>query len=472
MLHLQQLLSLSTSKPVFYLATVGIVFSALQFWLRPNALQTTSLVIFTALMTGTFYFWRFRLGFAFLGVASLLGSGVIDLQTLLQFAALDLILFLVSMMIVIGYLEEKRVFHLITERILRATPRNAAKLVVILMLTSAMLAALVDEVTSVLFMVATVVHIARKYQVDPAPFVMMTVFATNIGSSATVIGNPVGVLIAFRSGLSFNDFLRWATPISLAGLGLAIIICLRYFSKNIAALAVKMNSVKSVSTVPIQTSDPPLRQMLPPFLLFGGTVAGLLFHKYVEVVLGLAANSMLLGTPLAAAGVVLILNGDNARNLVERRVDWWSLVFFIMLFASVGTLKFVGITDRIASSLAASTGSDPGTSLVTLGVVAGLASASMDNILAVAILVPIVQDLGLLGVYSFPLWWALLFGATFFGNLTLIGSTANIVAVGMLERGQFRSLTFRSWMVPGALVAIPTLALALLLILIQIPLMP
>jgi Na+/H+ antiporter NhaD/arsenite permease-like protein len=423
-------------------------------------------------MTGTFYFWRFRLGFAFLGVAALLGSGVIDLQTLLQYAALDLILFLVSMMIVIGYLEEKKVFHLITERILRATPHNATKLVVILMLTSAMLAALVDEVTSVLFMVATVVHIARKYQVDPAPFVMMTVFATNIGSSATVIGNPVGVLIAFRSGLSFNDFLRWATPISLAGLGLAIVICLRYFSKSITALATRMNTGKSMITTPIQATDPPLRQIMLPFLLFGGTVAGLLFHKYIEVVLGLAANSMLLGTPLAAAGVVLILNRDNARNLVERRVDWWSLVFFIMLFASVGTLKFVGVTDRVAASLAASTGLDPGTSLVTLGIVAGLASASMDNILAVAILVPIVQDLGLVGVYSFPLWWALLFGATFFGNLTLIGSTANIVAVGMLERGQFRSLTFRSWMVPGALVAIPTLALALVLILIQIPLMP
>src|SRR3990170_4912421 len=358
MMRLQRLLPFSTTKPFFYLATVGIVFSALEFWLRPNALQTTSLVIFTALLTGTFYFWRFRLGFAFLGVAALLGSGVIDLQTLLQFAALDLILFLVSMMIVIGYLEEKRVFHLITERILRATPSSSVKLVVILMLTSAMLAALV----------------------------MMTFFATNSGSSATVIGNRVGVLIAFRSGLSFNDFLRWATPISLAGLGLAIIICLRYFSKNIAALAVKMNSVKSVSTVPLQTSDPPLRQMLPPFLLFGGTVAGLLFHKYIEMLLGLAANSMLLGTPLAAAGVVLVLSRENARDLVERRVDWWSLVFFIMLFASVGTLKFVGVTERIASSLAVSTGGDTGSSVVTLGVVAGLASASMDNILAVAIL--------------------------------------------------------------------------------------
>lgn len=463
---------LSAARPLFYLATVGIVFSGLAFWLRPNALQTTSLIIFSAMMTGTFYFWRFRLGFAFLGVAALLGSGVIDLTTLLQYAALDLILFLVSMMIVIGYIEDQGVFHLITDRILRATPRSATKLVVILMLTSAFLAALVDEVTSILFMVSTVVHISRRYQVDPAPFVMMTVFATNIGSSATVIGNPVGVLIAFRSGLSFNDFLRWATPISMAGLGLAIPICLRYFSKNIAALAVRMNGVKGVSTVAVPVADTPLRQMLPPLLLFGGTVAGLVFHKYIELLLGLAPNAMLLGTPLAAAGLVLVLSREKARDLVERRVDWWSLVFFIMLFASVGTLKFVGVTDRIASSLAASTGGDPAWSLVTLGVVTGLASASMDNILAVAMLVPIVQDLGAAGVYSFPLWWALLFGATFFGNLTLIGSTANIVAVGMLERGQFRSLTFKSWILPGALVAVPTLALALLLLVVQIPLMP
>ena len=102
---------------------------------------------------------------------------------------------------------------------MRGVGNNPVKLIVVLMLMSALFAALVDEVTSILFMTATVLHLTGKLRISAIPLVMMTVFATNIGSSATVVGNPVGVLIAMRAELTFMEFLRWATPISIAGLG-------------------------------------------------------------------------------------------------------------------------------------------------------------------------------------------------------------------------------------------------------------
>ena len=103
--------------------------------------------------------------------------------------------------------------------------------------------------------------------------------------------------------------------------------------------------------------------------------------------------------------------------------------------------------------------------------IAGLMSAFMDNVLAVATLLPIVDELGALGINNQPFWWGALFAGCFFGNLTLIGSTANIVAIGILERRELGHITLKEWIKPGALVSIPTLAVALLLLILQIPLM-
>jgi Na+/H+ antiporter NhaD/arsenite permease-like protein len=103
---------------------------------------------------------------------------------------------------------------------------------------------------------------------------------------------------------------------------------------------------------------------------------------------------------------------------------------------------------------------------------AGVLGALMDNILGVATFIPIVNDMAEFGVYNYPLWWGLLFGGTFFGNLTLIGSTANIVALGMLERHKQGHITLLQWIKPGVMVSVPTLLLAMILLYIQIPLMP
>jgi Na+/H+ antiporter NhaD/arsenite permease-like protein len=412
--------------------------------------------------------------------------GLLTTDTLIEFAGFDIILFLVGMMIVIGYLEDRHFFEYLLEKILKGVGDNPRKLVVILMLMSAMFAALVDEVTSILFMTATVLHLTSKLKINPIPFVIIIVFATNIGSSATVVGNPVGVLIALRADLSFIDFLRWATPVSLVGLGIAIPLSLWYFSKDIKHLgqAIKApignknegNRVAAIadeaSAATIPGTDVPRKSIKLPWILFLGTIAGLVVHGPVEELLGLQKNVMLLGTALAAASITLFINRARARDLVERRVDWWTLSFFIFLFASVGTLQLTGITTLIASGLYNISGGEESTLFFLFTSTAGILSALMDNILGVATFIPIVNDMEELGVYNYPLWWGLLFAGTFFGNLTFIGSTANIVALGMLERHKHTHIQLSQWIKPGALVSVPTLLVAMLLIYLQIPLMP
>ncbi|MBI2175102.1 MAG: hypothetical protein HYU33_07900, partial [Candidatus Omnitrophica bacterium] len=206
--------------------------------------------------------------------------------------------------------------------------------------------------------------------------------------------------------------------------------------------------------------------------LFGGVILGLVLHHPLEYWLHLPNNTMLLGVALIGAGFALAFSGEKARVLVEKRVDWWTLTFFLMLFASVGTLKQTGVTSVIAQRIIELSGGSI-TLLTTLfGWSSWLLTSIMDNVLAVATFVPIVNDVANAGLQTFPLWWAMLMGGTLGGNATLIGSTANIVAAGVLERRQMGEITFAQWLKPGLIVAIATMIVATLLILAQLSLMP
>jgi len=155
-----------------------------------------------------------------------------------------------------------------------------------------------------------------------------------------------------------------------------------------------------------------------------------------------------------------------------RRVDWWTLTFFMALFASVGTLEYVGVTGRIAESMLSIGQSNPTFLFVVFSIAISLLTGFMDNVLAVATFIPILQAIHEAGVYTFPFWWGMLFGGTLFGNLTVIGSTANIVAMGMLEREYKDTITFMDWLKPGIVVSVIGLVIALSLLYLQFPLMP
>ncbi|MBS7638643.1 hypothetical protein KEJ49_07185, partial [Candidatus Bathyarchaeota archaeon] len=216
----------------------------------------------------------------------------------------------------------------------------------------------------------------------------------------------------------------------------------------------------------------PYKHKTVSWILFMGTILFLALHHPLEELFHLERNTLLLGTAMASAAAALLIDLERGREIIERRVDWRTLIFFTLLFASVGTLQYVGVTRRLAEALLyASGGSEVGL-LLSFTPIAAVLSAFMDNVLAVAMFAPIIQSLGAEGVYTFPLWWSILFAGTFFGNLTLIGSTANIVAAGMLERERRSHITFLEWLKKGVIVSIPTLAIAILLIYLQIPIMP
>lgn len=436
--------------------------------------QTMAVAGFSAILYGAIFFWKYRLAFASFGIAFLLVAGLLDVPHLIEFAGLDIILFLVAMMTIIGFLEERHFFeHLIDQLLLFIGP-HPKKLMVVMMIVAAVSAALVDEVTSILFMVAAMLNLIGRAKVNPIPYILMLVFTTNVGSSATVVGNPVGVIIALRSGLTFSDFLRWATPISVVCLMLTVAICLRLFKQDINALKEALTGRKGERHLEHMAEEEHItkRGVRMSGWLFGSTVLGLVLHHPLESWLQLPNNTMLLGVALIGAGTALALSGEKARVLIEKRVDWWTLTFFLLLFASVGTLKQQGVTGVIANRIIALSGGDIPILTSLFAWSSWLLTAVMDNVLAVATFVPIVNDVATAGLQTFPLWWAMLMGGTLGGNATLIGSTANIVAAGVLERRQLGEITFAQWLKPGLIVAIATMVVALLLILVQLSLMP
>lgn len=434
--------------------------------------QVIASLIFLTILCGTLFYWKFRLAFAFSGIAVLLATKLIDIPHMIEFAGLDIILFLVGMMCVIGFLEENHFFEYLVAKAVDAIGERPYHLIGALMFFSALSAALVDEVTSILFMLSTVFHITKRYKVNPAPFLMMTVFSTNIGSSATAVGNPIGVMIAMRAQLSFADFLRWAAPISVVAFLITLVLCFILFRKDLQELEKKMKADKDPNLHETQHVSYTKAGIRLCWILFISTIFCLVRHHELEHWLHLEKNTLLIGTALFFGAVSIFLKADDARNFFNRRVDWWTLTFFLVLFASVGTLKYSGVTEQIAKGMQQLAG---GGNVFLLNIFTSaicLLTAFMDNVLAVATFIPILSDIEKSGIYVYPFWWAMLFGGTIYGNATIIGSTANIVAVGMLEKDYGQHIKFMTWLIPGVIVSTAAILAAMALLYLQFPLMP
>jgi Na+/H+ antiporter NhaD/arsenite permease-like protein len=209
-------------------------------------------------------------------------------------------------------------------------------------------------------------------------------------------------------------------------------------------------------------NDPETKRALRRcWIILGSLIVLLVTHGRTEHWLGLKEGTMMVAAALVMGCIVLLLSREKARELVERRVDWWTLAFFMMLFASVGTLEDTHVTRVIAERISGSGGSQFATTQL-IGWSTGWLSAFLDNVLAVATFMPVVHDIRIkAGVpYSSAIYWFMLFGGTFMGNMTIIGSTANIVAVGLLERRGHGTIKFGYWMKIGFIVSIVSMVVA------------
>lgn len=409
-----------------------------------NLNSVLAVSIFIMIISATLFFWTFRLAIAFIGLSILLGANVFSLRDMLESANLEIILFLVGMMTLVGVLKDLGLFTWLIQLVINMKKIDGPKFTLILVVMSGIMASVVDEVTSIVFVLALVFQVCDTLKLRPTPYVLIAVMATNIGSSGTMLGNPVGILIGTQAGLGFHHFIRWATPVMLLGLVTALCLIMFLFRKDIHVLSERLEARRKEQLGLGPLVRIPYKRGL--FILIG-SITLIALHHTIERALQIEPNTMLLVAPLAIAGVLMIYRNERAQHYIESEVEWWTLLFFMMLFAVAGALEHTGVTENMAKMFKHSFNGNPHLLTPVILLLTAVGSAFVDNIVFVAAFIPVIKALG-----EPQLWWALLFGACFGGNITAIGSTANIVALGMLDKRYRAQIAFREWLKVGAIV--------------------
>lgn len=426
--------------------------------------QVLSASIFIMIIGATLFFWQFRLAIAFVGIAALLGCGVLTLDSFIQSSELDIILFLIGMMVSVGVLKELGLFTWIIQSVISMKKMTGRMFTITIVFLSALLACTVDEVTSIVFVSTLIFQVCDTLKIRPTPFIMLAVMATNIGSSGTMLGNPVGILIGYKAGFTFGDFIVWSFPVMIISLLVCLGIILVWYKKDIDLLHERLLTRREMGLGLGPLIEVPYRRGL---LILAAMITLIASHHALENLLGIEKNTLLIVAPLFIAGILMIWRHKRARHYIETEVEWWTLLFFMMLFSVAGTLEHTGVTTRIASDFSAMFGHNPQILTPVVIFISAIGSAFVDNVVFVAAFIPVVRELN-----ATPLWWALLFGACMGGNITMIGSTANIVAIGMLEKRYRAHIKFGEWIKIGAIVGATTCVVACIALYLLSPLMP
>ncbi len=450
------------------LAVLGVSLSlgGLAHWMNMDRSQVISCTVFFLIIMSTLMFWTFRLAIAFIGIGALMGLNVLDLPTFIHECKLDVILFLVGMMVTVGVLKELGLFTWIIQGVIKTHHMTGMKFVMILVFLSAFMACAVDEVTSIIFVATLVFQVCDTLKMRPTPFLMISVLATNIGSTGTMLGNPVGILIGQKvtPPLKFLDFLTWSFPIMVLVLVVTLFLLLYWYRRDIHLLSERLAARREMGLGLGPLVRVPYRRSLGILVGMLGFIA---LHHQMENWLGLAPNTVLIVAPLVVAGVLMVWRRERARHYIEADVEWWTLLFFMMLFAVAGTLEHTRVTERIAVGFQEAFHGRSWLLTPVIMVISAFGSAFVDNIVFVASFLPVVDRLG-----QTPLIWALLHGTCLGGNITLIGSTANIVALGMLEKRYHHHIHFFEWFRVGIVVGLISCLIAWGCIALLSPYMP
>lgn len=360
-------------------------------------------------------------------LAALLGGvAVILLHVISQeeaFHAIDfnVIFLLMGMMIIVGVLKQTGVFQWLAIRTAKVGRGHPAAILGLLCLLTGVLSAFLDNVTTVVLTVPMTLFVTRLLAVDPIPFLIGQVLASNIGGMATLVGDPPNILIGSRADLDFVEFAVHLAPIAallLVLFCLGISLVFRPMLRSSAALREALMHEDDSQLI----SDPRLLKI--GLIVLGLTVLGFL----LQGALGYEASTVAL-----AGAVTLVVLARQEVHEVLQEVEWASLLFFVGLFMLVESVVKTGVIDRLAQAALALTGGDLTATALLLLWMSAILSGIVDNIPYTATMLPLVEQLGN-AMPVLPLWIALTLGADLGGNFTIIGASANVIVAGVAER--------------------------------------
>ncbi len=364
--------------------------------------------------------------------------------------AWDVLFLLLGMMIIVSVLRQTGVFEYTAIWAAKRAHGSPLRIMILLVLVTAFGSALLDNVTTVLLIAPVTLLVCDRLAIGPVPFLMVEAFASNIGGTATLIGDPPSIIIASRAGLTFNDFLIHVAPIVIIMIGVFAALLPRLFP---GAFVVDPERVADVMSLEEREAIRDPRLLIKCGVVLAATLAGFVAHSAIHMEPSLVA--------LVGAGVLIVISGLEHSDYLSS-VEWDTLLFFAGLFVMVGALVKTGVVNELARFATAATGGHALLTTMLILTVSFVFSGLINNVPYSATMAPIVAQLvpSMVGhVHPQALWWALVLGTDLGGNLTAVGASANVVILGIARRAE-SPISFWEFTRKGAIVTVISVGLS------------
>lgn len=419
-----------------------------------NMEQTIAVGVFLLVMAAIISEKVHRSVAALAGAVVLLLTHVLTVDTAAEYVDLNTIGVLVGMMLFVAVVKSSGLFEYIAIRSAKLTRGQPMAILAVFTVITAVLSAFLDNVTTVLLIGPMTIAITQILEVNPVPFLFSQILASNVGGTATLIGDPPNIMIGSAAGLSFADFIVNTGPVVLVILAVFVGIFALMYRGGLHVESENMEKVMSLDEKLAIKNVSLLRKSVIMILL---VVVGFVFHAQLGIESATVA--------LTAAGVMLLIGGQDAEDVILG-VEWSTILFFIGLFVVVGGLNSTGVISMLANAMLGLVGDNQVLAIVLLLWASALISAFLDNIPFVATLIPMIQTMQQGGMDVQPLWWALSLGACLGGNGSLIGASANVVLAGVSAKNGY-PITFVGYLKKGFPMMLLSVAICTVYLLIR-----
>jgi Na+/H+ antiporter NhaD/arsenite permease-like protein len=362
---------------------------------------------------------------------------------------MNVIFLLIGMMMIVKITEQSGVFEYIAIKSAKMVKADPIAFLAVLFVITAFFSAMLDNVTTVLLISPIALLLATQMEVGALPFVITVILSSNIGGTATLIGDPPNIMIGSAAGLSFMDFLVNLAPailvISVITMGILILL----FKKQLVVSDLNRKRIMAMDEK-MMISNPVL--MKKSLIVIGAVVIGFLLNGMLETEPSVFA--------LAGAFFLVLWTKEELEDVLKK-VEWDTILFFVGLFIMVGVLQFTGVINKLAALMTDMTKGDLQKTSTALLFGSGILSGILDNIPLVATFIPVVKIIGeTTSVDAIqPIWWSLALGSCLGGNGTLVGASANVIMFGFARKNNI-PLSFKGYLAYGVPLTLLALVLA------------
>ena len=419
-----------------------------------TAPQIIALAIFVAVIGVIVSEKLHRAACALIGAMLLILIGILEPKEALGFIDFNTIGVLIGMMMFVAVVKNSGIFEYLAVKAARIAKGDPWRIMVYFMIITAVLSAFLDNVTTVLLIGPMTFSICKTLELNPIPFLMTQIISSNVGGTATLIGDPPNIMLGSAADITFLQFILYDGPIVVIVMAATILGFRFIYHKGLTVTPEKMALIMKMD------EKEEIRDQV-------------LFYKSIVMICLVATAFILHDTlglrtsviALSCAALMILIGKQDVEETVHD-VEWPTIVFFAFLFIVVGGLEKVGIIHMMAEAMISATGTHYVILMLAILWVSALCSAVLDNIPFVATLIPLIQTMASEGIDVWPLWWAVSIGACFGGNGTIIGASANVVLTGIANRKGY-PITFIDFLKIGGPMMLMSIVLASFYLLVR-----